>query len=150
MNGSTLTVIGNLVDDPILRFTPSGTAVVNFTVACNSRVYDQGQGKYVNGDATFIPVVAWRKIAENIAESLKKRQRVMVTGEVKQSNWETREGERRSRLELSATDVGLSLLFNTAKSDESTAVGNVGTDNWQQSNQWGTPPPARSDDEPPF
>lgn len=109
------TLIGNLVDDPELRFTPSGVAVVKFRIACTPRVFDRESGEYKDQEGTFITCTAWRNLAENIAESLGKGHRVIVYGNLKQENYETKEGDKRSYIGVSVNAVGPELTWATAK-----------------------------------
>jgi single-strand DNA-binding protein len=106
-------VVGNLTDDPQLKYLPDGTAAARFTVASNPRVFEGGQWR--DGDPVFVPCNAWRALAENAAESLGKGDRVMVTGRLKANTWTTQAGEKRSRLELTVDEVGPSLRFATAR-----------------------------------
>jgi len=108
-----VTLVGNLVDDPELRFTPNGTAVANFRVAVTSRVRDGDQWK--DGDTSFYRVNVWRQAAENVAESLGKGARVVVVGRLQQRQWETAEGDRRSVVEVVADEVGVSLRWVVAR-----------------------------------
>jgi single-strand DNA-binding protein len=107
------TIIGNLVDDPELRFTNTGIAVANLRVAVTQRVQQDGQWR--DGDTSFFKVNVWRGQAEHLADSLGKGDRVMVTGRLRQRSWETPEGEKRSVTELEAEEVGASLRWATAK-----------------------------------
>jgi single-strand DNA-binding protein len=113
MNETSLTMAGNLVADPELRYTPTGAAVVNFRIVSNERF--KGEGGWQDGDTLFMTVTAWRGLAENVAESAAKGVRVIVTGRLKQRSFEAREGGRATVYELDATDVGISLLRTTAK-----------------------------------
>lgn len=106
-----ITVVGNLVADPELRFTPSGAAVCNFRVASTPKVFNRQSNQWEDGDALFLTVNVWRKQAENVAESLQKGMRVIVNGRLKQRRYETREGEKRSVFEVEADEVGPSLMF---------------------------------------
>lgn len=115
MNETTLTITGSLTADPELRFTPSGIAVANFTVASNARRFDKATNGYVDTEPIFMRCTAWRTTAENVAESLTRGSRVIVTGTLKTNSYETREGEKRTSLELNVTEVGASLLFATVK-----------------------------------
>lgn len=115
MNETTLTLTGSLTADPELRFTPSGLAVANFTVASSARRFDKATNGYVDAEPIFLRCTAWRTTAENVAESLTRGMRVIVTGTLKTTSYETREGERRTSLELTVTEVGASLLFATVK-----------------------------------
>jgi single-strand DNA-binding protein len=111
----TITVVGNLVADPELRFTPSGAAVANFRVASTPRVLDKATNEWKDGESLFITCNVWRQYAENVAESLTKGMRVIVTGRLKQRSYETREGEKRTVVELDVDDVGPALKSATAK-----------------------------------
>lgn len=111
----TVTVIGNLTNDPELRFTPSGAAVASFTVASSSRVLDKTTNEWKDGESVFMRCSVWRQYAENVAESLTKGTRVIVSGRLKQRSYETREGEKRTVMELEVEDVGPALRFATAK-----------------------------------
>jgi single-strand DNA-binding protein len=108
-------IVGNLVDDPELRFTQNGTAVANFRVAVTQRV--QQDGTWRDGETSFFKVTAWRDQGEHLADSLGKGDRVMVTGRLRQRAWETPEGEKRSVTEIDADEVGASLKWATAKVD---------------------------------
>lgn len=112
---TTLTVVGNLTTDPELRFTSSGVAVVGFTVASTPRIYDRQSGEWKDGDALFLRCSLWREAAENVAESLTRGARVIVTGRLKQRSFETREGEKRTVVEVDVDEVGPSLRYATAK-----------------------------------
>jgi len=115
MNETALTITGSLTADPELRFTPAGIAVANFTVASNARRFDKATNGYVDVEPIFLRCTAWRTTAENIAESLSRGARVIVTGNLKSNSYETREGEKRTSLELTVTEVGASLLWATIK-----------------------------------
>jgi single-strand DNA-binding protein len=109
-----VTIVGNLTDDPELRYTPNGAAVVNFSVAVTPRMRDESGG-WKDGDTSFFRVNAWRNLAENVAESLTRGSRVIVTGRLRQRSWETQDGEKRSVVEIEADEVGPSLRWATAK-----------------------------------
>lgn len=113
--GNSVTIVGNLTDDPELRFTAQGAAVANFSVAVNRRVRDPETNEWKDGDASFFRVNVWRQLAENVAESLTRGTRVVVTGFLKQRSWETPEGERRTVVEIEADEIGPSLRWATAK-----------------------------------
>lgn len=116
MAGETvITVVGNLTADPELRFTPSGAAVASFTVASTPRNFDRQTNEWKDGDALFLRCSIWRQAAENVAESLQRGMRVVVTGRLKQRSFETREGEKRTVVELDVDEVGPSLRYATAK-----------------------------------
>ena len=116
MAGDTLiTVVGNLVDDPELRFTPSGSAVANFRIASTPRIFDRATNEWKDGDSLYLTCNVWRQYAENVAESLTKGMRVIVQGRLKQRSYETREGEKRTVFEIEVEDVGPALRNATAK-----------------------------------
>ncbi|MGB3770178.1 MAG: single-stranded DNA-binding protein [Rhodococcus sp. (in: high G+C Gram-positive bacteria)] len=116
MAGETvITVVGNLTADPELRFTPAGAAVANFTVASTPRTFDRQTNEWKDGDALFMRCNIWREAAENVAESLTRGARVVVTGRLRQRSYETREGEKRTVVELEVDEVGPSLRYATAK-----------------------------------
>ena len=116
MAGETvITVVGNLVDDPELRFTPSGAAVANFRIASTPRTFDKQTNEWKDGDALFLSCAVWRQYAENVAESLTKGMRVIVTGRLKSRQYETREGEKRTAMEIDVEEVGPALRYATAK-----------------------------------
>ncbi len=116
MAGDTvITVIGNLTADPELRFTPSGAAVANFTVASTPRTFDRQANEWKDGDTLFLRCSIWREAAENVAESLTKGMRVIAQGRLVQRSYETREGEKRTVVELQVDEVGPSLRYASAK-----------------------------------
>src|SRR5215467_8021035 len=116
MAGETvITVVGNLTADPELRFTPSGAAVANFTVASTPRTYDRQTNEWKDGEALFLRASIWRQAAENVAESLTRGARVVVTGRLRQRSYETKDGEQRTVVELDAEEIGPSLRWATAK-----------------------------------
>jgi single-strand DNA-binding protein len=112
---TTITVVGNLTADPELRFTPSGAAVANFTVASTPRSFDKASGEWKDGEALFLRCNIWRQAAENVAESLTRGMRVVVQGRLRQRSFETKEGEKRTVVELEVEEVGPSLRYATAK-----------------------------------
>lgn len=116
MAGETnITVVGNLTGDPELKFTPSGAAVANFTVASTPRTFDRQTNEWKDGEALFIRCDAWRQLAENVAESLQKGQRVVVTGSLKVRNFERQDGSKGTSVEMTVDEIGPSLRFATAK-----------------------------------
>ena len=116
MAGETvITVIGNLTADPELRFTPSGAAVANFTVASTPRTFDRQSQEWKDGEALFLRCNVWRQAAENVAESLTRGSRVIVSGRLKQRSFDTKEGEKRTVIELEVDEIGPSLRYATAK-----------------------------------
>ncbi|MGA8850086.1 MAG: single-stranded DNA-binding protein [Aeromicrobium sp.] len=146
MAGETnITVVGNLTGDPELKFTPSGAAVANFTVASTARTFDKQTNEWKDGEALFIRCDAWRQLAENVAESLQKGQRVIVTGALKVRNFERQDGSKGTSVEMSVDEIGPSLRFATAKvTRASGGSGNGGGGNagGGQSNPWGSSPQA--------
>ena len=141
MSGETvITVIGNLTADPELRFTPAGAAVANFTVASTPSAFDRQANEWRDGETLFMRCAVWREAAENVAESLAKGSRVIVAGFLKARSYETREGERRTAMELEVTEVGPSLKFATAKVTRNARGGNSGQGNGYA--PAGGPPPA--------
>jgi single-strand DNA-binding protein len=124
------TIVGNLVDDPELRFTGNGTAVANFRVAVTQRI--QQDGEWRDGETSFFKVNAWRGQAENLTDSLTKGDRVMVTGRLRQRSWETPEGDKRSVTEIEADEVGASLKWATAKVERAKERGNGERTNGRQ------------------
>ncbi|PNE41603.1 single-stranded DNA-binding protein [Streptomyces noursei] len=130
MGETPITIIGNLTADPEVRFTPSGAALAKFTVASTPRTYDKESGQWKDGTSAFFRCAAWRQLAEHIADSLTKGTRVVLTGRIRQHNWQTEQGENRSMLAVEVDDIGPSLQFAT------TTV---------QRTQRSTPAPASSD-----
>lgn len=127
MAGDTvITVIGNLTADPELRFTPSGAAVANFTVASTPRTFDRQTNEWKDGEALFLRCNIWREAAENVAESLTRGSRVIVSGRLKQRSFETREGEKRTVVELEVDEIGPSLRYATAKVNKASRSGGGG------------------------
>jgi single-strand DNA-binding protein len=123
---TTITLVGNLTADPELRFTPSGAAVANFTVASTPRTFDRQANEWKDGDAMFLNCAVWRQAAENVAESLQKGMRVIVQGRLKSRSYETREGERRTVFEVDVDEVGPALKYATAKVTRTTGGGGGG------------------------
>jgi single-strand DNA-binding protein len=116
MAGETnITLVGNLTDDTELKFTPSGAAVANFTVASTPRTFDRQTNEWKDGDALFIRCAAWRQLAENVAESLQKGQQVIVTGALKVRNYDRQDGSKGTSVEMNVDEIGPSLRFATAK-----------------------------------
>ncbi|MBX7269725.1 single-stranded DNA-binding protein [Micromonospora sp. Llam7] len=166
---TTITVIGNLTDDPELRFTPSGAAVAKFRVASTPRFMDKASGEWKDGEPLFLSCTVWRQAAEHVAESLQRGARVIVSGRLRQRSYETREGEKRTVIELEVDEIGPSLRYATAKVQKMSRSGGGGggfgsgggggqgggggnfDDPWASA----APAPARSgggnhDEEPPF
>jgi single-strand DNA-binding protein len=172
MAGETIiTVVGNLTDDPDLRFTPNGAAVANFTVASTPRFFDKNTNEWKDGEALFLRCSIWRQAAENVAESLQRGARVVVQGRLKQRSYETREGEKRTTYEMDVDEIGPSLKYATAKVTKTSRSGgdfgggsgggSGGNDPWASSapvggsssapasDPWAAPAGAPAD-EPPF
>ena len=176
MAGDTIiTVVGNLTADPELRFTPSGAAVANFTVASTPRTFDKNTNEWKDQEALFLRCSVWRQAAENVAESLQKGMSVIVQGRLKQRSYETKEGEKRTVVELEVDEIGPSLRWATAKVTKASrggggggfgGGGGGGGGGWNGGSQggggggaaaddpWSTPAPAAASggwsDEPPF
>lgn len=161
---TVLTITGRLVQDPELRFTASGTPVANFTIASNDREYDTATREWKDGPATFMRCSAWRQLAENIAESLTKGSHVIAVGRLQQRSWETRDGEKRTAIELQVETIGPALNWQTATCRRS-GGGNSGGGQQQQrrdDDPWGSSPSGggpynngpgsfgSNDDAPPF
>ena len=138
MAGETvITIVGNLVDDPELRFTPSGAAVANFRIASTPRIFDRQSGEWRDGDTLFLTCSVWRQAAENVAESLQKGMRAIVQGRLKQRQYETREGEKRTVFEIDVEEVGPSLRSATAKVAKTTRS-TAASGGWQGGGAGGT------------
>jgi single-strand DNA-binding protein len=151
----TVTVVGNLTNEPELRFTPSGAAVASFTIASSSRVLDKTTNEWKDGDTVFMRCSVWRQYAENVAESLQKGMRVIATGRMKQRSYETREGEKRTVVEMEVDDVGPALRYATAKVNKVQRTGggfggeSGGGSSAPADDPWASSP-AGGFDEPPF
>jgi single-strand DNA-binding protein len=128
---TTITLVGNLTADPELRFTPSGAAVANFTVASTPRTFDRQTNEWKDGDAMFISCAVWRQAAENVAESLQKGMRVIVQGRLKSRSYETREGEKRTVFEIDVDEIGPALKYATAKISRNAGGGQGGGGGYQ-------------------
>ena len=123
---TTITVIGNLTDDPELRFTPSGAAVAKFRIASTPRTMDRQSGEWKDGEPLFLACNVWRDAAEHVAESLQRGARVIVQGRLRQRSYETREGEKRTVYELEVDEIGPSLRYATAKVQKMSRSGGGG------------------------
>ncbi|MGL5819507.1 MAG: single-stranded DNA-binding protein [Phycicoccus sp.] len=136
---TTITIIGNLTADPELRFTPSGAAVANFTVASTPRTFDRQSQEWKDGETLFMRCAIWRDAAENVAESLNRGTRVVVTGRLKSRSYETKEGEKRTVVELDVDEVGPSLRYASAKVTKAERGGSGGGfGGGQQQDPWAT------------
>ena len=129
---TTITVIGNLTSDPELRFTPSGSAVANFTIASTPRTFDRQSNEWKDGETLFLRASVWREAAENVAESLTKGMRVIVSGRLKSRSYETKEGEKRTVIELEVDEIGPSLRYANAKVNRTQRSGGGGAGNGAQ------------------
>ena len=118
-----ITIVGNLTDDPELRYTPNGAAVVKFRVAVNRRYKDDATGQWKDGETSYFTVNAWRSLAENIAETLTRGTRVVVAGRLQMRSWETQEGDKRTVVEIEADEVGPSLKWATARVERQSRSG---------------------------
>ncbi|MEU9894262.1 single-stranded DNA-binding protein [Streptomyces phaeochromogenes] len=174
MSGETvITIVGNLVDDPELRFTPAGAAVAKFRIASTPRQFDKQTNEWRDGDSLFLTCSVWRQAAENVAESLQRGVRVIVQGRLKQRSYEDREGVKRTVYEIDVDEVGPTLARATAKVVKNPSGGGQGSvaqkatdDPWagaqpangqQQGGGWSTTPPAQQQpaapghpEQPPF
>jgi single-strand DNA-binding protein len=149
MAGETvITVVGNLTNDPELRFTPSGSAVANFTVASTPRTFDRQSNEWKDGETLFLRASVWREAAENVAETLTKGTRVIVQGRLKSRSYETKEGEKRTVMELEVDEIGPSLRYASAKVTHTQRSGggqggfgggNSGGFGGNQNQGWGAP-----------
>jgi single-strand DNA-binding protein len=139
---TTITMIGNLVDDPELRFTPSGAAVAKFRVASTPRYLDKATNEWKDGESLFLQCQIWRQAAENVAESLTKGMRVILSGRLKQRSYETKEGEKRTVFEVEVDEVGPSLRNATAKVTRAQRAGGTGG---SASGGFGSAAPAAAD-----
>ncbi len=139
---TAVTVTGNLTADPELRFTPSGAAVANFTVASTPRIFDKNSNEWKDGEPLFLRCSVWRQAAENVAELLTKGDRVVVAGRLRQRCYETKEGEKRTVVELDVDDCGVSLKFASATPNRGQR-----SQPGQAADPWSQAPP---DDQPPF
>ena len=154
---TTITIVGNLTSDPELRFTPSGAAVASFTVASTPRYLDKSTNEWKDGDALFLRCSVWRQLAEHVAESLHRGERVIVTGRLKQRSFDTKEGEKRTVVEVDVDEVGPSLRYATATINKVSRGGGgapagngFGASSTPAEDPWATPAPGGSVDEPPF
>ena len=162
-----ITIVGNLVDDPELRFTPSGAAVAKFRVASTPRYLDKATNEWKDGDSLFLSCNVWRQAAENVAESLQRGMRVIIQGRLKQRSYETKEGEKRTVFEIEVDEVGPSLRNATAKISKTSRAGgapagggnsggNSGANGGGNDDPWASSAPAGwgasvgSMEEPPF
>lgn len=146
MAGETIiTVVGNLTADPELRYTQTGLAVANFTVASTPRTFDKATNDWKDGEALFLRASVWREFAENVAGSLSKGSRVIVTGRLKQRSYETKEGEKRTSFEIEVDEIGPSLRYASAQVTRTTSGGSRGAQAVQGAEEpWASAPPSGS------
>ncbi|MCZ7434785.1 single-stranded DNA-binding protein [Micromonospora sp. WMMC241] len=137
-NETVITVVGNLTDDPELRFTPSGAPVAKFRIASTPRMFDKQSQEWKDGEPLFLSCNVWRQAAENVAESLTRGTRVIVQGRLRQRSFETREGEKRTVMEIEVDEIGPSLFRATAKVERNSSGGGE--------RRQSRPAPARQDD----
>ena len=145
-NDTIITVVGNLTADPELRYTQNGVAVANFTIASTPRTFDRASNEWKDGEALFLRASVWREFAEHVASSLTKGARVVATGRLRQRSFETKEGEKRTSIELEVDEIGPSLRYATAAitraSGGASSSGGGGNSEWSApagGNDWGTP-----------
>jgi len=165
MAGDTvITVVGNLTADPELRFTASGAAVASFTIASTPRTFDRNANEWKDGEALFLRCSLWRQAAENAAESLQRGMRVIAQGRLQQRSYETREGEKRTVIEMTVDEIGPSLRYASAKVNRTqrgsssgggfgssgSESGSAGPAGGASDDPWGSAPAAGLTDEPPF
>ncbi len=149
MSSNSFTVIGNLTNDPELRFTASGAAVVNFTIASTPRTKDKS-GEWVDGETLFLRCSMWRQAAENAAESLRKGTRVIATGKLTSRTWETKEGDKRTDLTLDVDELGPSLKHATAVISKTVQAGGFAKAQSPMDDPWANQTKTTASDEVPF
>ena len=150
-NDTIITLVGNLAADPELRFTPSGAAVANFRVLSTPRTFDRQKNEFVDGDTLAMNCSIWREAAENVAESLTKGMRVIVQGRLVQRSYETKDGEKRTVVELQVDEIGPSLKYASAKVTRTQRSNQGGqASRPAQGDAWSTPPGGGYADEVPF
>jgi single-strand DNA-binding protein len=158
---TTITIVGNLTEDPEIRFTPAGVAMARFTVASTPRTYDKTTNQWTDGTGMFLRCTAWRELAEHAADSLTKGTRVVLAGRLRQHNWKNEQGENRSMLQVEVDEIGPSLRWATAKVTKANRTGSGnGFGGAPQDDPWNTSAPAPSpatagggggfSEEPPF
>ena len=154
MAGETLiTIVGNCVADPELRFSPSGAAVANFTVASTPRTFDRASNEWKDGETLFMRCSVWRDAAENVAESLQRGARVIVSGRLKQRSYDDKDGTKRTVVELDVDEVGPSLRYASAKvnrTQRGQGGGGKSQPQGEGADPWATATPGAAATEPPF
>ena len=149
-NDTVITVVGNLTADPELRYTQNGVAVANFTIASTPRTFDRASNEWKDGEALFLRASVWREFAEHVASSLTKGARVVATGRLRQRSFETKEGEKRTSIELEVDEIGPSLRYATAAITRAAgggAAGGSASNDWSApagGNDWGNAPQTES------
>ncbi|MER5511246.1 single-stranded DNA-binding protein [Streptomyces sp. NPDC002766] len=144
-----VTLVGNLTDDPELKFTEGGAALAKFTIAVTPRTFDRTANAWKDGTTAFYRCAAWRQLAEHVADSLKKGSRVVASGRMRQHDWTNEQGEKRSMLAVEVDDIGASIRFTTVtiNAKRATQSGPAGDDPWAKT---GTADDAKFSEEPPF
>jgi single-strand DNA-binding protein len=149
MSGETvITIVGNLVDDPELRFTPAGVAVAKFRIASTPRVFDKQANEWKDGESLFLTCSVWRKAGENVAESLARGMRVIVQGRLKQRSYEDKEQVKRTVYEIDVDEVGVSLARATAKVEKNPASGARTGERTPEADPWAGAQPANGQQQP--
>ncbi|MBF6045949.1 single-stranded DNA-binding protein [Streptomyces sp. NRRL B-1677] len=141
-----ITIIGNLTADPEIKFTASGAALARFTVASTPRTFDKDSGQWRDGTSTFFRCAAWRSLAEHVGDSLTKGSRVVVSGRIRQHDWQTSEGENRSMLAVEVDEIGASLRFTTVTITGKRPTASTSDDAWVTAGA----PAAQKTEDPPF
>lgn len=136
-NDTQITIVGNLTGDVELRFTPNGAAVANFTIASTPRVFERSSGEWKEGETLFLRASVWREAAENVAETLRKGMRVIAQGNLKSRSYETKEGARRTSMELEVLEIGPSLRFASASVNRNQRSGGQQGGNYGNQQQGG-------------
>ena len=148
MIGNSITLVGNITDAPSLRFLENGSSIANFTVAHTERIFDKSSNEWKDGDSVYVRCGVWKSAgAENVAESLTKGSRVIVTGKLRQNNWVTDNGEKRSTLNMEVEEIGASLRFAVAKPVKASRAAQTAT---PSADPWSVPAPVAAGAERPF
>jgi single-strand DNA-binding protein len=153
VNETQLTITGNLVADPELRYTPQGQPVARFRVASTPRYYDKASGEWKDGESLFLTCQAWKQLAEHVAESLERGTRVVVTGRLRQRSYETKDDEKRTVYEVEVDDIGVSLRNATvkvSKTERTRTSGGNGGQRQAEPDSWAPEASSSYSDEPPF
>jgi single-strand DNA-binding protein len=149
LGDTPITIVGNLTADPELKFTDGGAALAKFTIAVTPRTFDRTSNQWKDGTTAFYRCAAWRQLAEHVADSLKKGSRVVASGRMRQHDWTTEQGEKRSMLAVEVDDIGASVRFTTVTINAKPTTGNgpTGDDPWAKT---GAAASATTEAEPPF